>query len=348
MFFEYSEIKNKAEVFMPVRLVEVYRGGIVESVHYGSIVAVDTDGHIICELGNPERLTYFRSAAKPLIAISSLEAGIAEEYGLDLKEIAIIASSHTGEKNHVEALTSIMEKTGILLGQFQCGVHPPLYHEAAVELYASGGVPTSLHCNCSGKHLGIMAAAKLKGMSVDDYHMRDHPIYNDVEAVLSDFCRLPKTSIIKHIDGCSIPVYGVPLKNMALAYANLADEGFMGGKYRKTQNLLMDAMKAHPEMVGGTDRVDTHVIRQFKDRLICKTGAEASHCVGLSGKGMGIALKIEDGSLRAVGPVILETLLQMKIISKEEIEELKEIWNPPILNHRKVKVGEIKAVFKLK
>jgi len=333
---------------MPVRLVEVYRGGIVESVHYGSIVVVDTDGHIIYELGNPERFTYFRSAAKPLIAISSLEAGIAEEFGLDLKEIAIIASSHTGEKTHIETLTGILEKTGIRLEQLKCGEHPPLYHEAAVELYASGGAPTSLHCNCSGKHLGIMAAAKLKGMSVDDYYMPDHPIYNDIETVLSDFCRIPKRSIIKHIDGCNIPVYGVPLKNMALAYANLADEGFMGGKYRKTQKLLMDAMRAHPEMVGGTDRIDTHIIRKFKDRLICKTGAEASHCVGLPGKGMGIALKIEDGNLRAVGPVILETLLQTGIISREEAEELKDIWNPPTLNHSKVKVGETRAVFKLK
>lgn len=332
---------------MAVRLVEAFRGGIVESVHAGNIVVVDSSGHIIHELGNPDRVTYFRSAAKPLIAISSLEAGIVERYNFELKEVALLASSHTGEKRHVEVLTSIMNKIGIGIEQLQCGVHAPLYQEAARELFAAGKVPSSIHCNCSGKHLGLIATIKSKGMPLEDYHRPDHPVYGNVERVLSEFCRLPRTSIIKSIDGCGIPVYGVPLRNMAIAYANLANTKFMNGKYKKYQELLIRAMTEYPDMIGGTDRLDTHIIRNFGDRLICKIGAEASHCTGFLNRGIGVALKIEDGNLRAVGPVILETLLQMGVISRTEVKKVEELWNPPFLNHRKEVVGEIKAVFKL-
>ncbi|MGI6778340.1 MAG: asparaginase [Acetivibrionales bacterium] len=332
---------------MAARLVEVYRGGIIESVHMGSVVVMHSDGHILYKLGNAERLTYFRSAAKPLIAINSLEAGIAEEYGLDLKEVAILAASHTGEQKHVDTLNGIMRKIQVKEEQLKCGIHAPLFQDAAQKLFAAGKVPTSIHCNCSGKHLGIMAAIKSKGMGMEDYYKTDHPVYEGIEQVLSEFCRLPHTSIVKGIDGCGIPVYGVPLRNMAIAYANLANTGFLNGKYKKSQELLIKAITTYPEMLGGTDRADTHIIRHFGDRLICKIGAEALHCTGLLGRDTGIAFKIEDGNIRAVGPVIIEILLQIGVISREEAEKLKEFWNPPLLNHRKEVVGEIKAVFKL-
>lgn len=332
---------------MAERLVDVYRGDMVESIHHGSIVVVDSHGRIIHELGNPERITYFRSAAKPIIAISSLEAGIVEKFGLDFIEVAIIASSHTGERMHVDVLKKLMKKTGVSEEELKCGVQVPSNQEAARELYASGRKPSSIHCNCSGKHLGLIAAIKSRNLLLKDYNIAEHPIYDYVEEVLSDFCMISRESIVKGIDGCGIPVYGVPLKNMALAYANLANVNFMGSKYKKSQEQLLSAMVNHPEMIGGSGRADTYLLGEFGDRLICKTGAEASFCSGLLGKEVGFAFKIEDGTPRAVGPVAAEVLIQLGVITRQEALKVKDVWNPPILNNINEKVGEIKPVFTL-
>lgn len=224
---------------MAERLVDVYRGDMIESVHHGSIVVIDSHGCIMHKLGNMERITYFRSAAKPIIAISSLEAGIVEKFDLDSKDIAIIASSHTGESMHVDVLMKLMKKMGVNEEVLKCGVQVPSEPNAARELYASGRKPSSIHCNCSGKHLGLIAAIKSRNLLLKDYNIAEHPIYDYVEEVLSDFCMISRESIVKGIDGCGIPVYGVPLKNMALAYANLANVNFMGSKYKKSQEQLL-------------------------------------------------------------------------------------------------------------
>jgi len=333
---------------MPVKLVDVIRASTVECSHRGDMVVVNSGGEVLYKLGDPEHLTFLRSASKPLQAIAALELGIAQEYNLDLKDIALILSSHSGEKQHIEALKGLMKKIGVDEDALRCGVHEPLNKDAASELAASGRLPSKLHCNCSGKHLGQIAASKLKGMPVESYYKPEHGIQADIQKVISDFSGFPVENIIKGIDGCGVPVYGVPLKNMALAYANLCDAKFMDGKYNKSQNYVIGAMTMYPEMVGGTGRFDTELMKNFGDRVIGKFGDEGVYCVGLPGKAVGLALKIEDGNGRAVGPAILETLLQMEVIRKDEIERMKTFWNTETLNHKGEKVGEIRAVFKIR
>lgn len=333
---------------MPVKLVEVVRSGVVESIHRGDIVVVNHEGKILYAVGDPDRLTFFRSAGKPIIALALLETGIVEEYKLDLKEMAIIASSHSGDAEHISILKSIIEKVGIDEEVLECGEHAPTGKKANRDLISSGLTPTKLHCDCSAKHIGLIAASKLSEINTKGYSKMEHPVQKRVEKVISEFCGVETGKIVKGIDGCGVPVHAVPLKNIALAYANLCYENFKEGKYRKSQNYIASAMTMYPEMIGGEGRFDTILMRCFGDRLLGKFGAEGVYCIGILGEGVGIAFKVEDGNDRGVGPAVLETLLQMKIIKKDEIDRIKDLWNPAILNNNGEQVGEVRAVFKLK
>lgn len=332
---------------MSVKLVEVTRGDIVESIHRGSVAVVNNEGSLIFKLGDVNRLCYMRSASKPIQIIASLEAGIVEKYGLSLAEIALSMSSHSGEKIHIDTLNSILQKTGISADALQCGIHEPLGLDAARKLISDGLTPTSLHCTCSGKHLAQLAAVKAKGLSMADYDKLGGGIQPEILNIISAFSGVKVPQIKLGIDGCGIPVYAIPLRKMAFAYANLCSDSFMNGKYNRYQEYVLKAMAAHPEMIGGKERFDTEVLTHYGDRLICKFGDEGVYCVGLVGKGTGIALKIEDGHTRAVGPAILETLRQIGVVGEAELEPLKDFWKPTVKNHRGEKVGEIKPVFKL-
>ncbi len=162
------------------------------------------------------------------------------------------------------------------------------------------------------------------------------------------FCGVEPECIVRSVDGCGVPVFAGPLKSLALAYARLCDEGFMDGKYKKSQNYIISSMTMYPEMIAGNGRLDTAIMKRFGDRIICKIGAEGVYCVGIIGKGVGIALKIQDGNSRAIGPVILDMLLQMKVIREDEINELKEYLRPKVINHKGEVVGEIKSVLKMR
>lgn len=332
---------------MSIVLVEVDRSRVVESIHRGDIAVVNTDGDILYRAGNTSKLTFFRSTAKPIIAVALMETGIFEKYQLELKEVAMIASSHSGEEEHIRVLSRLMKKAGMEEAMLQCGITLPFGKEAAHKLLASGKQPTQLHCNCSAKHAGMMAAAKTMGFSTDRYEQPEHPIQKYIMNVVSDFCSVEKKQIGVGVDGCGVPVYAIPLENMAFAYANLTDKSFLQGKYSKSQNYVMSAMTMFPEMVAGEGRFDTELMKLFGDRVLSKTGSEGVYCAGIPGKGIGIAFKIEDGNLRAVPPVAVEILIQIGIISREEAKKLTNYWNQPVLSHKGKAVGKIRTVFKL-
>lgn len=333
---------------MPEKLVEMIRSGLVESIHEGNIVVAAFNGNVIYELGDSNRVTYFHSSAKPIQGIAMLEAGIAEKFGLDLKEIALMISSHSGEKEHIEVLKSLMKKIGVGEEALECGIADPVSKDVLKELFSVGLSITKLHCNCSGKHLGFIAASKAMGYPPEGYHKADHPMQRSVGKVVAEFSGAKPDLITNGIDGCSVPVYGIPLKNMAISYANLCNPGFMGGKYNKSQNYITSAMTMYPEMIAGKGRIDTELMKRCGSRVLGKIGAEGVYCAGILGKGIGVAIKIEDGSSRAVGPAIMELLLQLKVITGDEAESMKEFWNPPVLNNKGEVTGEIKPVFKLK
>jgi L-asparaginase II len=329
---------------MPV-LVEVTRGEITESVHMGDIAVVNCSGEILHGFGDPGRISYMRSASKPIQAVAMLECGVYEKYGLGLEEVAVMLSSHSGEPMHIAVLERLLEKTGVEVSSLRCGTHRPLSAEASVEMMRNGKLPSPLHNNCSGKHIGQIAAAMARGYRTENYDSPDHPIQKDLLNVVSEFAGLKPGEIKLGIDGCGVPVYGMPLKNMAQAYANLCNPGFMGGKYGTSCGRVLSAMTVYPELIGGKGRFDTELLRHFGNRLIAKSGFEGVFCLGLTGKGIGIAIKVEDGNKRAVSPAVMEILRQLQIVPEEELADMEDYWHPHVHNHRGENVGEIRPVF---
>ncbi len=333
---------------MSEKVVEVIRSGVVESIHLGNIAVVDCNGKMLSYLGEPEQIGYLRSSAKPLILLSHLMKKIHEHFHFSLQELAVMASSHSGGSMHIEVISGIAKKLDIKESDLTCGVREPFGESARYELYGNGQTPGQFHNNCSGKHLGNIAACKVMGYSWDSVTDPSHPVQKDILKIIAAFCDLPKESIHLGVDGCGVPVFGVPLKNMALAYARLFQTSFMGGKYSNEQQLLYQAVTTYPEMIAAEDRIDTKLARLTKGDHFGKMGADGVFCVHIQSKGMGIAVKIQDGSIRAVDPVVMETLAQLNTLPPGVLEELRVFHYPKIQTWSGKDVGMIKPVFTLK
>ncbi|MDI3534784.1 MAG: hypothetical protein PWQ82_1149 [Thermosediminibacterales bacterium] len=329
-------------------IAHVTRGDLVESKHRGSIAVVDLKGNILAYVGDPYEVTYFRSAAKPIQALPVVESGAFDKYGLSLKELAVICASHAGEKEHTDTVESILKKLGFEEAALKCGVGEPIYKPRLQELYSTGEKPTQLHFQCSGKHSGMLAVAKKEGYSLEDYFKAEHPVQQMMLKAVADMAEMKPEDIVLAVDGCGVPVFGMPLNKMALCYAKLSDPSGLGEKRREAATKITTAMTSYPKMVGGTRQFDSILMENTEGRLVCKIGAEGIFCIGVMGNGIGIALKIEDGSYRAYGPCIIHTLKQLNILDEKIEERLKKYYPRPVKNNLRDVVGEIRAVFELK
>jgi L-asparaginase II len=337
--------------------LELTRGEVVESIHFGAIAVVDTAGRLVAGYGNANTCTYLRSTAKPFQALPFIERGGHLAYDLSLAEIALLCASHSGTDQHVATVQAIQAKTGVLETSLLCGTHPPIHEPTAQVLQQRGENPGPNRHNCSGKHTGMLAFARLEGWPEDDYIDPDHPVQQAILDTFAEMCNLPKTEIEIGIDGCSAPNFAVPLRSAALAYARLCDPNGLHAERAEACRAITVAMTAHPEMVGGPDRFDTCLMQVTRGRLLAKAGAEGYQGIGLLpdalGRGspaLGIALKISDGDLkgRARPAVVLEVLNQLGAFSSEELEALSQ-FGPrlPIYNWRKLAVGEARPCFQL-
>ncbi|MDX9871322.1 MAG: asparaginase [Clostridia bacterium] len=328
-------------------LAEVTRGGITESVHRGIIAVVDAAGRNIAWAGNPTELTFMRSGAKPLQALTVLETGAAERFGLIPEELALMMASHSGEDEHVRIGRQLMSKLGLDETTLQCGTHTPLHKETANRLKAAGQAPGVYHCVCSGKHGGMLAVAKHLGFSVEGYFLPEHPVQRLMLETIADLAGLPVSAIRRGSDGCGVPVFGMPVETMAYMYARWADPSSLETPRQKACYALQEAMIGYPRVIAGTGRFTTHLLQETGRKFLAKDGNEGIFCVGVPEKGWGIVLKIEDGSARAVNPVIIETLRQLDLLTEEEYARLSRQARPELYNYRKETVGEIRPVFRL-
>lgn len=340
----------------PVPLVEVWRGPIAESVHRGHLAAVDGDGNTVAELGSPEMVTYFRSSSKAFQAIPVVTSGAADASGFTEKEISLACGSHSGEPIHVETAGAMLDKIGLDESDLKCGAHEPFSVEVTRELIRTGQEPSVLQNNCSGKHAAMLGFAKYLGAPTANYYEWDHPVQQAVAKVVSQFCDMPIDQMKIGIDGCGVPVFGLPVRSMALGYARLIspDERFDPAT-RDACRRIVDAMIKFPEMIGGSkDRLDTELIRAGKGRLISKIGAEGVYTVGVLPcpewpKGLGVALKIDDGDdRRARPPAVIEALKQLNVLADDDLAALSQYAPIPITNRRGERVGEVRAAFNLK
>jgi L-asparaginase II len=335
-------------------LVEVRRGPIVESRHRGAIVAVEPNGTVAFRLGDSGFMTSTRSTIKPFQAIPFITTGAADHFGISERELALTCSSHEGESFHVERVAGMLARAGLDESALRCGAHPPFSAEALRQLENEGQPSTQLHNNCSGKHTGMLLTAVYRNLELDDYYKPEHPIQQEIASLLTRVMDL-YGELPTAIDGCSAPTFGVPLRSLALAFARLVnpDSASFSPEVSAASTRIVRAMIAHPEMVGGTKRFDSDLLRAGRGKLVCKIGAEAVYGIGvlpceLYPQGLGIALKIEDGSQRGLGPVVVETLAQLGVLTESEQAELVGYHRPVFENRRGVTVGEARAIFDLR
>ncbi|MBC7416269.1 MAG: asparaginase [Herminiimonas sp.] len=326
-------------------LAEVTRGEAVESLHAGSVAVVDTSGRVLYAAGDPECLTFTRSTIKPFQAAPFIAAGGAARFGLDAREIALLCASHSGEPMHVQAVQSILAKAGCEERQLGCGCHVPMRYSLE-DLPPAGAVFTQVHHNCSGKHAGFLAACVQHGWPSADYLNPAHPLQLSVRRSVAHFAGMAEAELTMGIDGCSAPNYAMPLSRLALSYARLA-QGAPDAVYGEALATLRSAMTAHPELVSGTGRTDVAFMQTGPGDWVAKIGAEGVQVIGIGSAGLGIAVKIADGSARALCTVTVSVLQQLGLLADPAASPLAPWLRPQTRNYAGIRTGEVRAVFDL-
>jgi len=333
---------------MAEKLIEVTRGEIIESMHRGDIAVVNYKGDLLYYLGDPHKVTYIRSAAKPVQAMNVVLSSAYQEYGLELDELAVMCASHYGESFHREVVERVLAKIDLTKEQLLGGSVHSLSSKVALQQAWDHRTPDQLFSDCSGKHAGFLAVCRKKGYPLHNYNAPDHPLQQEILDIISKMCQYPGKQIKIGIDGCSVPVHALPVFNMALGYARLATPEGLSSHYLKAANTIFDAMVNYPEMIAGTGGFCTELIRNTHGKLIGKIGAEGVYCVGVKDSGIGIALKMEDGSMDRIPPVVLKILNDLKLLSQEELAKLGKYAPIDNMNDLGTSVGEIRACFDLK
>lgn len=338
-------------------LIEITRGEVVESFHFGAAAIVDVHSNLLAWLGDPYTVTYLRSTAKPFQALPFIEQGGKDAFKLLPSEIAIICASHSGTDEHVNTIKTIQRKTGVLESDLLCGTHPPFHQLTNKAMRQRGEKPTPNRHNCSGKHTGMLAFAIMQGWPKEDYINPSHPVQERILQTFAQICDLPSNKVFLGIDGCSAPNFAVPLYHTALAFARLCDTSDNTSPRGTSCQAIVTAMTSHPEMVAGSERFDTRMMETTGGRVVAKGGAEGYQGLGLlpgtlgtDSPSLGIAIKIFDGdpNRRACLAVTIEVLRQLGGLTSAQMQSLAEFGpNVQINNWRKSIVGQVRPRFKL-
>ncbi len=337
-------------------VIELTRGGIVESIHHGAIAVVDPSGDLHAWWGDVEVVAFLRSSAKPFQTLPLLESGAADHYHLSLEQIAVICGSHSGTDEHVRTVASIQEQVGISETDLVCGVHPPYHRKTARRLREQGLEPAPNHHNCSGKHTGMLTLASFLEEPLEDYINPHHPVQIQILQTFAEMCGLEPASVELGIDGCSVPVFAVPLRAAATAFARLMDPSALTPDRAEACRVVVTAMTSHPYMVAGPDRFDTRLMETTAGRVIAKGGAEAYQGLGIragvinpDAPALGVAIKIADGDRgdRARPVVAYSVLEDLGVLSDEEREALADFTPRELTNYRQLTVGQIRTCFHL-
>lgn len=323
--------------------VEVVRGGLVESRHAVHVAVADASGRLVSSIGDADRVTYYRSAAKPFQTLPLIEDGVADGLGLTEDEIALCCGSHEGEDAHLAGARSILAKAGIDEGALRCGPHAPFSSAAAKALAAAGREPERIHNNCSGKHAGMLALAAAHGWPLEGYHQEHHPVQVRMREEVVRWTGVPDSAVATGIDGCGVTCFAVPLGAMAASFARFGAAAHAGAAPAR----VVRAMHERPFMVGGTGRCCTRVMERTGADAFVKLGAEGVYGGGLPARGLGFAIKVEDGGRRAVEAALIRVLEGLGVLSDRDVAALGRFAEPPVRNTRDDVVGVVRATFDL-
>ncbi|WP_322012055.1 asparaginase [Paraburkholderia sp. J12] len=348
--------------------VTVYRGGIVETTHAAHIAVVDADGRLLYAWGDPHRLTLVRSAAKPAQALAVIETGALDRFGFDDADLALMCGSNSSEDRHVARTRQMLAKIAAQESDMRCGGHPPISDAVYRDWIKRDFTPGPACSNCSGKHVGMLAAARAMAVPIDDYHLPEHPLQIRVRHTVAQACGLPDEGVQWAIDGCNLPTPAFELDRLARLYASLADAADLTGAQgsgavpARTAALarIYRAMTSHPEMVAGEGRFCTTLMEAFGGALVGKVGADGSYAVGVRAsaqtarhtgeagqRALGFAVKMEDGNQAALHAVVVEVLAQLGIGTPAQFEALARFHAPRISNTKGIETGGVSAKVKL-
>jgi L-asparaginase II len=328
--------------------IESTRGDLVESVHRVSLAVVDSTGRLVAEAGNPELVTFWRSAAKPFQAMPLVADGAAERFRFDLKELALTCASHSSEPAHLDVAESLLKKLGLTEQALACGPHPSLSPVVAEQVLRHGTVMTPRWSNCSGKHAGMLALALAHGWPTAGYERKGHPVQQRVLAEIERWSGVPAAEIRLGVDGCTAVCFGLPLRAMALAYARF------GVSEEPAAVRLRAAVAAHPEMVAGQGRLCTDLLTATDGLAFAKVGADGVYCATLPRAGLGVALKVEDGDMRSSAPALVAVVgalgqrVRLGFDPAAWPEALTRHAELPTLNTRGVRTGSLRPAGRLR
>ncbi|MCF4165393.1 asparaginase [Zavarzinia compransoris] len=322
-------------------LVEVLRGGILESRHRGAYAVMDADGRLVAGAGDLERPRFPRSAMKILQALPLVESGAADAFACTPVELAMACASHNGEPFHVEAAAGLLARLGLGESDLACGPQKPSFGPAARALAAAGEAPCRLHNNCSGKHAGFLTLARHFGAPTRGYERREHPVQ---QAVFETVAAMAGTTpdMPHGIDGCAAPNPVMPLSALALAMARLAAPDGLSPVRARAAARLRRAMADHPDHVAGTGRACTRLMRACRPGTVVKTGAEGVFTAIAPDLGLGFACKIDDGATRASTVLIAALLDHHGLIREEARRDVADLIETPLTNWNGTAIGLVR------
>lgn len=320
--------------------VVVHRGGFPESRHRVHAAIVDAGTGLTGGARDPALVVPWRSCAKPFQLMPLIAAGGLEALGWGDDQVAVACASHGGEPEHVELVARMLADLGMEEGDLACGPHEPMSRRGVKALREAGAPPTRLHNNCSGKHTAMLARAKLAGWRSQGYEAADHPVQDSCLGTVAAWSGVARDQIGLAVDGCGVVVFILPLEGMAAAWARLARDARRG---HAIPARIVHAMQSRPFLVGGTDRFDTVLMEETQGAVLSKIGAEGVQCAAIVDRGIGIALKVEDGATRAQYPALLAILQSLGALPDPLPPRLAEIAAPAIRNTRGEVVGGLRV-----
>lgn len=313
----------------------------MENVYRGAVCVITHSGDSVLQLGDTTRACYPRSAIKPLQAIPLVESGAAQRLHLSDAEICLACASHSGETTHIGTAKHWLEKLAMPEHALRCGATLPLGTKAAETLLRNGQEPSRLHNNCSGKHLGFLSLSQDQSFDITNYLAATHPTQCAWRDILEELAQVTTEHVA--VDGCGIPTYAVPLSGLALAMAKFSRPQRMPGSRGAAIQRITAAIQRHPQLLAGSGRLCSILAQHLGKRVIAKVGADGVYAAALPEQGMGIAIKIDDGSRTAAELTLVAVLLRLNIIEPAELSPLQAFIDAPILNSLGANVGKLSA-----
>ena len=322
----------------------ITRGKILESSHEIKCFIGSINGKTIFSTNNENDIIYPRSSIKIFQSLPFSNSKAIELYNLNKKQIALSCSSHCGENFHVKELSNWLEKVNLKISDLKCGIHNPIHQESSNNLFLSGRQPDQIYNNCAGKHLAMLTSCVANNYPLKNYIDFDHPHQINIRKVFSKFTEdiIPKKNY--GIDGCSAPQYAFAIKQLGKALSNLLNSYNGKFEYSRNTKLTVNAILANPKFIGGSNNLDSNLIKISNKNIFCKGGAEGVFLFVHLKKGIFGILKVKDGNERALPSAMFTLMKRFRILNKEELDEFISWSRTNLYNHAKIMIGNIKTI----